>query len=445
MWQGERKGTAMKRNMVPLLGIAFVVAIISTGVFYGLFAGKLRSSSTDAANQSIIVAARNLPRGTVLQSSDLRVSKLNGNLNGSFSRSEDVVGGTLLAAAKQNEPLLEDRVAPRAPKAGAPGTTVPDGMRAVSIRVAESDGLTSLLRPGSKVDLQAVVEREGSTSLRTILQNVEVLAVSPQPQSAGNRGLLPIVTVLARPQDSDAVALADSGARVRLALRNPSDEQTLPRHSLPLSSLLQSSGPVALPSSDNARKSGSSAAPLERPIQFHVRVLGASAAALSELESSLAKSDAAASFRLAAFRAGSDAGRLIRALEQRGELEVVSARTLTAVVGHAASYRTRAESCQFRVQFSPESGPGGKVHLRVKPEIRVYRSGGVETHVYDAGIPDGSSFLMKGLLGDASERAILERLFPGHGWSNRTLVIFVTSQETKQSGMTALAGTDRGQ
>ena len=435
----------MKRNMVPLLGIAFVVAIISTGVFYGLFAGKLRSSSTEVANQSIIVAARDLGRGTVLQPADLRVSKLNGNLNGSFSRSQDVVGGTLLAAVKQSEPLLEDRVATRVPKAGAPSTAVPDGMRAVSIRVAESDGLTSLLRPGSKVDLQAVVEREGTTSLRTILQNVEVLAVSPQPQPAGgNRGLLPIVTVLARPQDSDALALADSGARVRLVLRNPLDEQTTPRHSLPLSSLLQSSGPLALPTSDIARKSAASAAPLERPIQFHVQVLGASAAALSELESSLAKSDASASFRLAAFRAGSDAGRLIRALEQRGELEVVSARTFTAAVGRAGSYRVHSQSCQLRVQFSPESGSGGKVHLRVKPEISVYRSGGVETHVYDAGIPDGSSFLMKGLMGDASGRGILERLFPGHGWSNRTLVIFVRSEETKQSGITALAHTDRG-
>src|SRR5438552_3382444 len=148
----------MKRNMVPLLGIAFVVAIISTGVFYGLFAGKLRSSSTEMANQSIILAARDLGRGTVLQRGDLRISKMNGSLGGSFSKSEDVVGGTLLASVKQNEPLLEDRVATRVPKAGAPSTSVPEGMRAISIRVAESDGLASLLRPGSKVDVQVVVE-----------------------------------------------------------------------------------------------------------------------------------------------------------------------------------------------------------------------------------------------------------------------------------------------
>ena len=53
----------MKRNIVPLLGIAFVVAIVSTGVFYGLFAGRLKSSSSEITGQSIVVAAHDLQRG----------------------------------------------------------------------------------------------------------------------------------------------------------------------------------------------------------------------------------------------------------------------------------------------------------------------------------------------------------------------------------------------
>ena len=59
----------MKKNLVPLLGIAFVVAIISTGIFYGLFVGKLKSASVPS--QSIVVAARNLDRGTALQAADV--------------------------------------------------------------------------------------------------------------------------------------------------------------------------------------------------------------------------------------------------------------------------------------------------------------------------------------------------------------------------------------
>src|SRR5277367_6752059 len=123
----------MKRNMVPLLGIAFVVAIISTGVFYGLFAGKLRSSS-ELPGHAIVVAARDLDRGTVIQPADLRVSEVQGVLGGAFSKPEQVEGATLLASLKVNEPLLEERIAPRVSDS-AGGGLVPSGMRAVSIRV----------------------------------------------------------------------------------------------------------------------------------------------------------------------------------------------------------------------------------------------------------------------------------------------------------------------
>ncbi len=102
---GEEDRVAMKRNMVPLLGIAFVVAIISTGVFYGLFAGKLRSSS-ELPGHAIVVAARDLDRGTVIQPSDLRVSEVQGVLEGAFSKPEEAAGATLLTALKTDEPLL---------------------------------------------------------------------------------------------------------------------------------------------------------------------------------------------------------------------------------------------------------------------------------------------------------------------------------------------------
>ena len=38
----------MKRNMVPLLGIAFVAAIVATGVVYGLFGGRLRAKAPES-------------------------------------------------------------------------------------------------------------------------------------------------------------------------------------------------------------------------------------------------------------------------------------------------------------------------------------------------------------------------------------------------------------
>ncbi|MCX6624473.1 MAG: hypothetical protein NTY38_26105, partial [Acidobacteria bacterium] len=63
----------MNRKLIPLLGIAFVVAVICTGIFYGLFAGKLRAIAESDSGSPVILASRNLEPGTVVKAADLRV------------------------------------------------------------------------------------------------------------------------------------------------------------------------------------------------------------------------------------------------------------------------------------------------------------------------------------------------------------------------------------
>ena len=414
----------MKRNIVPLLGIAFVVAIISTGIFYGLFAGKLRSSVGELPTQSIVVAGRALKPGTVLRAEDLRVSEVKGAWKGGFSKPEDLAGVTLLRAVQQNEPILQDRVASSDAKSGDGAAGVPAGMRAVSIRVSESSGVVGLLHPGTKVDVQAVSRRENSAELRTILQNVEVLAVSPQPESGGGNQALPVVTVLTRAQDADLIALADSGARIRLALRNPLDAGGGPRRSMGLASVFTTTGSEETKVASTA----ASAAVWDHPIQLYVRAVGVSAAGLAELDSKLTGAGGNDSLRVSAFPAGADTDQLIRGLEQKQQLEIVSSWRLTAGVGRPISFRAGSgPSCRLRVQFSPEINAAGKLSLRVKPEISLRRGGGLETRQYATGLRDDGAFLVSGLLSDQGDRAMLERLYPEHSWGDRQLVILVTS------------------
>jgi pilus assembly protein CpaB len=263
---GEAANVTMKKNIVPLLGIAFVVAIISTGVFYGLFAGKLRSSS-EIPGHAIVVAARDLDRGTVVQASDLRVAEIQGALSGSFSKPEDVAGATLLTVVKANEALLEERVTPRVSDAVRSGGPVPPGMRAVTLHVSQSETLLGLLRPGSRVDLQAVMEKDGAAELRTVLENVQVLAAN-SADSSGNHPAA--VTVLVGSQQADPVALADAGSRIRIALRNPLDDKTSPHRSLSLPGLFSS---AALDGKAPDAKRSPSHALLQRPDRLHIEAL----------------------------------------------------------------------------------------------------------------------------------------------------------------------------
>jgi pilus assembly protein CpaB len=214
----------MKKNLVPLLGIAFVVAIISTGIFYGLFVNKL--SSAGSAGPAIVVAARNLDRGASLQAADLKLTPWGSAAvpKGAFTEIAKVSGSTLTTSLQENEPLLAGRVAaPGSRDAG--GLGIAQGMRAVSIHATDSTGVVSVLRPGHKVDVQLISTHGSLPELKTILQNVEVLSVNLQ---GDGRTPQPVVTLLLTPEGAGLAGLGDSAARLRLALRNPLDEGTAP-------------------------------------------------------------------------------------------------------------------------------------------------------------------------------------------------------------------------
>jgi pilus assembly protein CpaB len=206
----------MKRNLFPLLGIAFVVAIISTGIFYGLFVGRLRSGAS-SPGKSIVVAARNLDRGTVLQEADVKLAAWGGadTPQGAFTAVGPVSGLTVISPVQENEPVVQSRVASR--ESGA-GLGIASGMRAISIHATDSSGVVSILRPGYKVDVQLV---SNQAELRTILQNIEVFAVNP---AGDGHGSSPVVTLLVDPEGADMAGLGDSTAHLRLALRNPLDD-----------------------------------------------------------------------------------------------------------------------------------------------------------------------------------------------------------------------------
>ena len=229
----------MKRNVVPLLAIAFVVASISTGVFYGLFAGRLKGASVDMPQHSLVVAAHDLQRGKVLKPEDLKVSEIRSKtiFKGGFDSPQKLANALLVESVQENEPITEAQVILK--DAGS-GNGVPPDMRAVSIHVYESTGVLGLLRRGSRVDIQAVAERNHMVQLSTVLQNIEVLSVNAQPDTApGARSTAPVVTILTRPTDSDIVALADSGTHLRIAVRNPVDDHTESRKPLGVPALFR--------------------------------------------------------------------------------------------------------------------------------------------------------------------------------------------------------------
>lgn len=209
----------MKRNLMPLLGVAFVAAVVATGIFYGLLIPRLRGTASADSPRTVVVATRALDRGAVLRAEDLRVEEVDPKSTAAHAvrGPEQAVGLTLMEPVAANQTITEPLLARRGAAGGA-SLAIPAGKRAVSIHPSDSSGVVALMRSGSRVDIQ-VLDARGTQQLRRLLEDVEVLSVLGENNGQGR----PILTLLVGPQDADRLSLADATMQVRVVLRNPSD------------------------------------------------------------------------------------------------------------------------------------------------------------------------------------------------------------------------------
>lgn len=205
-------------------------------------------SAETALNQiPVIVAARPLSRGAVIAAADLTNMGVVGALpSGMFSDITPIVGRTARLDLLPGQVIMAESLA--ADRAGAGlAALVPDGLRAVSIRVTDEIAVGNHLRPGDIADLHIVVHdrampqsatsapRPGDVSeARILLQNVTVLTVgnslSPvedaKPET--RRADLRDVTLAVTPEQASQLALVRSVASYYLSLRNGLDRETVP-------------------------------------------------------------------------------------------------------------------------------------------------------------------------------------------------------------------------
>ena len=107
---------------------------------------------------------------------------------------------------------------------------IPEGMRAVSVRVNEVIGVAGYVLPGTHVDVVATASPNGSpvdATSKVILSNVQVLTAGTrmeQDQEKGKPMQVTVVTLLVYPEQSERLALASTEGKIQLALRNPLDQ-----------------------------------------------------------------------------------------------------------------------------------------------------------------------------------------------------------------------------
>lgn len=180
----------------------------------------------------VAVAARDLPLGTVVGPNDVAMVRWpDGAVPLGYARTvPDVVGRGVITPVSKNEPFLDMKLADKAAGGGLP-IVIPEGKRAVSVRVDEVIGVAGFVLPSTRVDVLLTIAPEGQQMItQVVLQNVQVLAAGQaiQRDEQGKPMTVTVITLLVDPLQGEKLVLASTQGRIQLALRNTLDMKNAP-------------------------------------------------------------------------------------------------------------------------------------------------------------------------------------------------------------------------
>ena len=218
------------------LWVVLLLALVSGGAAAYLALAYLRDRTprlmaAEASHIQVAVAARDLPLGAVLGPADVRMIDWLGEAvpPGYVHAAQDAVGRGLITSVKTNEVLLETRLAARGAGGGL-SVTIPDGQRAVSVRVDDVIGVAGFVLPGTRVDVVVTLPPEPQLDQKLslsqiVLQNMQVLAVGQivQQDAQGKPVTVSVITLLVSPKEAETLVLASNEGKIQLALRNTLD------------------------------------------------------------------------------------------------------------------------------------------------------------------------------------------------------------------------------
>ena len=203
----------MNRKLLTILLISFVIAGGCAFLVYRIVGARI-ASSKPVLTTKVVAAASDIKLGTVLTATDLTTSDIQGTVpKGAILKPESVIGRGVISDIYQGEPILESRLAPQG-SGGGLASTIPDGMRAMAVRVDQVVGVAGFVTPGLRVDVT-----------KTILQNIQVLSAGTdiQKDAEGKPQQVQVVNLLVTPEQAQTLSLASTELRIQLVLRNPLD------------------------------------------------------------------------------------------------------------------------------------------------------------------------------------------------------------------------------
>jgi pilus assembly protein CpaB len=238
--------------------IVLTVAVVTAGIAaFAVYQAiqRMPVKQVEVASVPVVVASKVITVGEVVTADDVRVVAwpAKNQVPGAFADPKDVINRGVVETLIENEPITAGKVASLGAGAGLP-PIIPQGMRAMSVRVNEVVGVAGWVVPGTRVDVLVSLNDDGNRDngrdepmARTVVSNVQVLSaginLNTEEARKGENIQTTVVTVAVLPLDAERIALAATEGKIVLALRNPEDIDPTLTPGIKLAALMRGPGP----------------------------------------------------------------------------------------------------------------------------------------------------------------------------------------------------------
>ena len=241
---------AVRASTIVMIGFAVVFGLLAVFIAQvwlnnqaSLRAKNFETNKTQVASQTVVVAKQSLRFGTELSASMLQeVSWPSDALpSGAFAKISDIMSGgrrVVLAAIEANEPVLALKITGPGQRATLSALVKP-GMKAVTIRVNDVEGVGGFVLPGDHVDVVLTRQLEkGSATTQVVLQSTRVLAIDQTAdERAAKATVAKSVTLEVDTVDAQKLWLASSVGSLSLLLRKAGETAEVRTRKVTLSDL----------------------------------------------------------------------------------------------------------------------------------------------------------------------------------------------------------------
>jgi pilus assembly protein CpaB len=219
------------------------VIVLGGAVVFGLVAALsvskyLSGTQAYAKNlNSIMVAKVQINPGEKIIAEQLEAVQFprGATPDGVFESPDKLVGRVAVVSIAPREPVTDFKLAPEG-SAGGLSSMIPEGYRAMTVKVDDVVGVNGFIMPGALVDVVVVINPSENTQQdpisKIVLQNIKVLANGQnidRPKSEREPESVKAVTLQVTPEQAEKLALASTEGKLQLVMRNgvdQGDEQT---------------------------------------------------------------------------------------------------------------------------------------------------------------------------------------------------------------------------